>query len=364
MSAPEFPDGHLYYIRFKTPKGVFYKIGVSKKSSAELRFSYGGSENYKMIDKVFMYKYSLQAYKYEQMLHSVLSRDRAYKRYGLRSLFIDPSEHPLFQDGQTELYKEDVLGFDPDYKRPFSFSNLFTSPRNNLVARRLLNMNWHSSLRDEMERRTYAVLDAFLGEQLFFSRNEFFDREGEWVLSMHRWATKNAMTASLDSDTTVHGANPLPQTKDELLALETFAPGWCYVDSIPPEIGYLKNLITIQVRSGHVTFIPDEVYSLPKLTWLDISSSGVRALSSSIAELLRLEVLDVSYCDQLEYLPPELERLPNIKEVRILREQFDKMVKYFPTKPGLLVCVDSLPMFDSDVAEELSSIVASNAEEP
>jgi hypothetical protein len=340
MIAREFNDGYVYYIRFKTPKGIFYKIGFTTMDSVELRFSYGGSENYKMIDKVFMYKYSLDAYEYEQLLHSNLRADRAYKGYGLATLFSHPSEHPLFRNGQSELYREDVLGLDPEYKRPFSFGNIFKAQRSDIVAKRQLQMNWLPYVRERMEARTYEVLDAFLQEPLFFSREEFMSREGEWVLPLYRWASKNAMTGDLLEGTTVHGHKPLPQTKAELLALETFAPGWCYITSIPPEIAHLINLKTIRVRSDEVKVIPDEVYTLSKLTELNLANTGTQSLSSGIANLRALEILDLRYCDQLEYLPPEVEQLPSLKEVRILKKQFDRLVKYFPTKPELLVYDD------------------------
>lgn len=347
MNAPEFDDGYVYYIRFKTPKGIFYKIGFTRMSSAELRFSYGGSENYKMIDKVLMYKYSLKALEYEQKLHHDLRHDRAYKRYGLSSIFIDPKKHPLFQDGQTELYREDVLGLDPDYKKPFNLMILVRPRREDLIARRQLKLNWHESVREEMERRTYSMLEEFISAPLFFSREEFLEREGAWVVSLHRWASQNAMTARLDNETTAHGALPLPHTKNELLALDTFAPGWCKVSSIPPEIVHLKNLTTIRIRSTDVASIPDEVYTLPKLTELDISNSRVRRITSGIAKLQTLEVLDISFCEEFEYLPPELERLPALKEVRIQPEEYDRVVGFFPTKPELLIYLAYNPLLGS-----------------
>ncbi len=69
---PETSEGYLYYIRLNTEKGLLYKIGFTKMENVEKRFSYGGSDKYKQIEKVFMYKYSMYAYDIELLLHNHL----------------------------------------------------------------------------------------------------------------------------------------------------------------------------------------------------------------------------------------------------------------------------------------------------
>ncbi len=55
-SKTNTPEGYLYYIRLKTEKCTFYKIGYTKKKSVKERFSCGGSLNYKLIDKILVFK--------------------------------------------------------------------------------------------------------------------------------------------------------------------------------------------------------------------------------------------------------------------------------------------------------------------
>jgi len=123
MSASfEDGEGYVYYIKLRTNQGIFYKIGFTTMESVDERFSYGGSENYKLIEKVLLYKYSLYAHQIEGLLHLLFYDYRAYKRHSLANLFRDLSDHPLFKDGQSELYRHDVLGLDSDTRGFFGFT--------------------------------------------------------------------------------------------------------------------------------------------------------------------------------------------------------------------------------------------------
>lgn len=104
---PSTPDGHVYYVRLKTPIGVFYKLGFTKQKSVRDRFSYGGSDNAKLIDKELCMVYLADGYDVEQALHSHFAKRRAFHstKHGF----------PLAGSGQSELYFVDVLGMDPDY---------------------------------------------------------------------------------------------------------------------------------------------------------------------------------------------------------------------------------------------------------
>jgi len=105
---PTTPDGNLYYVRLKTPHGVFYKLGFTKQPSVEARFSYNGSLDYRFIDKVLLFKAMLDAYDVEIMLHTYFADD------ALSPLGRPDPALPLANNGQSEVYYRDVLGIDPE----------------------------------------------------------------------------------------------------------------------------------------------------------------------------------------------------------------------------------------------------------
>lgn len=335
---PDTREGYLYYIRLKTEKGRFYKIGFTKMESVEDRFSYGGSENYKLIDKVLMYKYSMYAYDIEFLLHSHLRKFNTYNRYKFVNLFRDLNEHPLFGDGQTELYKIDVLGLDSDYKKPFIS---FDSAKGDFVRRRKLSMDgYYHTVKGKAEKRVYEILDSFLIPPLFESKREFIEKRGEWVVSLQRWAIRNALGTSfytgVSDGKTVHGGEPLPTTESELINLKEFIPVWAYTESIPKEIGHLKNLQVVSFPFDSIKIIPDELYTLNKLKKLDLSYSGIEVISGKIRHLRSLEVLNIEECNNIQKLPIEVEDLPNLKQIIISQDAYDTLKNFLPNKPHLL----------------------------
>ena len=101
------PRGNLYYVKLKTECGILYKIGFTTYESVEARMSYGGSDDWRYIDKVLMFKYLPDAFKVEQKLHSILYKKKVFEEYSANENF------PLSKNGQTELYIDDVLDLDP-----------------------------------------------------------------------------------------------------------------------------------------------------------------------------------------------------------------------------------------------------------
>lgn len=108
---PEDPKGNLYYVRLKTPVGIFYKIGFTKLESVHKRFAYSGDGHEGLIDRVLVFMPLDDAFDVENRLHAHFSDKRAFGRFG------DDPVMPLFKNGQSELYIEDLLGVDPDYSK-------------------------------------------------------------------------------------------------------------------------------------------------------------------------------------------------------------------------------------------------------
>ena len=334
---PEDMEGYLYYVRLKTSKGIFYKIGFTRQKSVEDRFSYGGSENYRLIDKVLLFKYSMYAYVYELLLHNHLSHVKALTSGGLTSLFRDLSEYPLFKDGQTELYKHDVLGLDPDYRKPFT---LFPGgkPKNDLIRRRKLHIKLHpADNEEEYSKKLHDVLNAFISAPYFETKEDFIKRKQEWVYLIEKWAIRNCLGGELIYNQTTHGGTPLPVTAEELLRMTVFEPIWAYTDSIPQQIGNLLNLEEVRFPFSTITRIPDELYNLKKLKILDLSYCEIRSLSRNIEKLQSLEELYLQGCPYIMKLPVEIEKLPHLKKIEVSEDVYDELKKSLPTKHHLLV---------------------------
>jgi hypothetical protein len=362
---PDTTEGYVYYARFNTNKGKFYKIGFTKMKTIEKRFSYNGSENYKLIDEVFMYKYSLYAYEIEHMFHSVLSWEQTYGYHSIRKYFLDLSKHPLFGDGQTELYKEDVLGLDPQYKRPLNLINLFRSSKPSFKQIRRPNMVWQVNPKTgkglvgdysggEIAKKEFRVMDEFLVQPLFETEAEYRKKHGDWVVSLQKWAIRNAFDGGVfGEEETVHGVDSLPQNISKLINLKRFETVWAYTKTIPKEICYLPNLEVISFRNSNIEHIPMELYSIKKLRELDLGYTDVECFSSDIASLTSLEILNIESCQKVNSLPVELEALPSLKEIKISKNKYPLLKKWLPNKNHLLTWDDNDWMYDEENASSI-----------
>lgn len=112
------PKGNLYYVRLNTEYGVFYKLGFTTFGSVKARMSYKGSTDWQYIDKVLMFKNLPDAFEVEQKLHAYLDKKRAFAEYSANQAL------PLYRNGQTELYIEDVLHLDFYYSESQSVETL------------------------------------------------------------------------------------------------------------------------------------------------------------------------------------------------------------------------------------------------
>jgi hypothetical protein len=101
------PEGILYYVRLKTQFGVLYKLGFTSLESVHERLAYQGRGHEKLIDAVLFSAHFDDALVLEQCLHD---------HFKSRSLFPVPDrDMPLFENGQSEIYADDILGLDKTY---------------------------------------------------------------------------------------------------------------------------------------------------------------------------------------------------------------------------------------------------------
>ena len=83
------------------------------------RFSRDGSQDYKYIDKIFIFKHMEDAYDIESVLHDQFIDKSSF------SLTIRREECPFAGNGQSELYYDDVLGIDTQFSRKEAFKTKF-----------------------------------------------------------------------------------------------------------------------------------------------------------------------------------------------------------------------------------------------
>ena len=84
-----------------------FKLGFTTWPSVEQRFAYKGSGDEKYIDKVLFFEHFEDALEMETTLHAYFRRKATFCGSGGRE-----QDMPLFQNGQTEIYIQDILDLD------------------------------------------------------------------------------------------------------------------------------------------------------------------------------------------------------------------------------------------------------------
>lgn len=106
---PSRTDGHVYYVRLKSPLGLFYKLGFTSLGSVEERLAFQGTGDEDLVDKVLLFVYLKDGYDVETALHQHFRPRKAFS-----NVQSDPSL-PLHRNGQSELYIDDILDYDSEY---------------------------------------------------------------------------------------------------------------------------------------------------------------------------------------------------------------------------------------------------------
>ncbi len=114
---PTDPSGYVYYVRLRTPQGVFYKLGYTRKPTLEERLAYGGVGDEKLIDRKLLFSFQPDAWDIEQLLLEHFEKHRVFGKHGN-----DPSM-PLAGRGQSELFDRDILGLDEELYKPVDIAS-------------------------------------------------------------------------------------------------------------------------------------------------------------------------------------------------------------------------------------------------
>jgi Leucine-rich repeat (LRR) protein len=96
---------------------------------------------------------------------------------------------------------------------------------------------------------------------------------------------------------------------------------------LPPEIGSLRSLETLNLENNQLTTLPPEIGNLSNLIALELSFNQLTSLPPEIGNLTNLQGLYLAF-NQLTYLSPEIGRLNHLCEI----ELFSNELQYLPTE--------------------------------
>ncbi|MGK7942176.1 MAG: COR domain-containing protein, partial [Crocosphaera sp.] len=107
--------------------------------------------------------------------------------------------------------------------------------------------------------------------------------------------------------------------------------------SLPPEIGKLTNLTSLDLLSNQLTNLPAEIGQLTNLTSLNLSNNQLTNLPPEIGQLTNVTSLSLSN-NQLTNLPPEIGKLTNLTSLYLSNNQLTNL----PAEIGQLTNLTSL----------------------
>ena len=108
----------------------------------------------------------------------------------------------------------------------------------------------------------------------------------------------------------------LPPEIGQLLNLKSLDLSWNQLSSIPPEIGQLASLEVLNLRKNELSSLPSEIGQLSNLQKLDLSRNNLISLHPEIGKLSNLTKLELTE-NELTTLPPEIGQLSNLKFLRL-----------------------------------------------
>lgn len=160
------------------------------------------------------------------------------------------------------------------------------------------------------------------------SRHELATLAESWIERLWAWADENRVSDLEWRDGTYVGDTGwfgLPRKRQTLLELKTLS---FYeeekIETLPPEIGKLRQLKELNVFSNNLTSLPPEIAQLNQLKALDVGGNNLSTLPPEIFNLRQLEELDIGF-NKFRTLPPEIGQLRQLKKLYVEENEFSSL---------------------------------------
>jgi Leucine-rich repeat (LRR) protein len=138
-------------------------------------------------------------------------------------------------------------------------------------------------------------------------------------------------------DVSQHRLTTLPPEIEQLTSLQSLDVSENKLTTLPPEIGLLTSLQSLDVSQNKLTTLPPEIGQLTSLQSFEVSENELTTLPPEIGQLMSLQTLDLSN-NALTGLPPEIGRL---KELQIVMLRRNRLIM-LPLEIGQLAALQSL----------------------
>jgi Leucine-rich repeat (LRR) protein len=127
----------------------------------------------------------------------------------------------------------------------------------------------------------------------------------------------------------------LPPEIGTVVTLETLNLNYGQLESLPPEIGNLLNLKVLLLFQNDLRSLPPEIGNLTQLRVLNAHYNRIESLPPEIGNLQNLEVLNLN-ANLLTELPPEIGQLSNLCMLWIADNQIQRLPVEMGNLSGLL----------------------------
>jgi len=370
MNATRNPAGYVYYVRLKTRWGLFYKLGYTNQPTLEHRFNYGEKNDWDLVDRVLLWAWSDTALQDELRLHELLHDKRVFGRYGRFH------NGPLYKNGQSELYAEDILDLDPDCTDEQVKSSIKAAKkigieyRNDPIGDHPI---WHV---------VFALLKVLLSPLILLRKalEEFvpaMKKEKQQCLELARKRESDIATAVLEMKRKSQpylGESGLQRTNvklelakqkawkqslcdwlnrtltvkfEDMTAEDLFRDVNCKFD--PKTIETVDCLVLGDAQGGRdISTLPESLYELSGLKSLHLQRNNIEHLSEKLGQLINLEELKLGG-NPLKTLPSSIGRL---KKLRILTLWWTDLTSL----PSEIAQLSELEGLDVSACDELKEL--------
>ncbi len=153
----------------------------------------------------------------------------------------------------------------------------------------------------------------------------------------------------------------LPPEIGRLTSLTTLYLGGNELTSLPPEIGQLTSLTRLELYGNQLTSLPPEIGQLTSLTTLHLHNNQLTSLPPEIGRLTSLTTLYLEG-NKLTLLPPEIGRLTRLRRLDLGDEDRTNPLTTLPPELGRLKALDILKIDNLTLTDPPAEVVAQGTE--